>query len=169
MADAIVATWHGGNYQARVFWQNALCILMDYSPISEVSFEADGPKAFDDVVVKYDPPIARSGSERVSADYHQIKWHVDTGGRFGYEDLTKPEFIGAASRSVKMPARRVFGVPSVVIKTQPRRSRCMARMASVTLSDGEKSSGVRVGRPFSGSWSSSESKTRGRPGDSSSK
>ena len=100
MADAIVATWHGGNYQARVFWQNALCILMDYSPISEVSFEADGPKAFDDVVVKYDPPIARSGSERVSADYHQIKWHVDTGGRFGYEDLTKPEFIGAIAFSL---------------------------------------------------------------------
>ncbi len=100
MADAIVATWHGGNYQARVFWQNALCILMDYSPISEVSFEADGPKAFDDVVVKYDPPIARSGSERVSADYHQIKSHVDTGGRFGYEDLTKPEFIGAIAFSL---------------------------------------------------------------------
>ena len=100
MADAIVATWHGGNYQARVFWQNALCILMDYSPISEVSFEADGPKAFDDVVVKYDPPIARSGSERVSADYHQIKWHVDTGGRFGYKDLTNPEFIGATAFSL---------------------------------------------------------------------
>lgn len=100
MADSITATWHGGNYQARVFWQNALCLLFDHSSVSEVSFEADGPKAFDDVVVKYDPPIPRSGPERISADYHQIKWHVETGGRFGYEDLTKPKFIGATAFSL---------------------------------------------------------------------
>ena len=100
MADSITATWHGGNYQARVFWQNALCLLFDHSSVSEVSFEADGPKAFDDVVVKYDPPIPRSGPERVSADYHQIKWHVETGGRFGYEDLTKPKFVGATTYSL---------------------------------------------------------------------
>ncbi len=100
MADAITATWHGGNYQARVFWQNALCLLLDESSVSEVSFEADGPKSFDDVVVKYDPAIPRSGPERVSADYHQIKWHVETGGRFGYEDLTQPGFIGAQAYSL---------------------------------------------------------------------
>ena len=23
MADAVVARWHGDNYQARVFWENA--------------------------------------------------------------------------------------------------------------------------------------------------
>jgi hypothetical protein len=100
MADAVTARWHGDNYQARVFWENAFNLLLPQSCVVEVTFEADGPKAFDDVVVKYDPPIARSGPDKVSADYHQVKWHVQTGGRFGYEDLVDPDFIGAKSFSL---------------------------------------------------------------------
>ena len=100
MADAVIARWHGDNYQARVFWENAFNLLSPHSCVVEVTFEADGPKAFDDVVVKYDPPVARSGPDRVSAEYHQIKWHVQTGGRFGYEDFTEPDFIGARSFSL---------------------------------------------------------------------
>ena len=100
MADAVVARWHGDNYQARVFWENALNLLSPHSCVVEVTFEADGPKAFDDVVVKYDPPVARSGPDRISAEYHQVKWHVEMGGRFGYEDFTEPDFIGARSFSL---------------------------------------------------------------------
>ena len=100
MVDAVIARWQGDNYQARVFWDNALNLLSQHSCVVEVTFEADGPKAFDDVVVKYDPPVARSGPDRVSAEYHQIKWHVETGGRFGYEDFTEPDFIGARSFSL---------------------------------------------------------------------
>lgn len=100
MADAVVARWHGDNYQARIFWENAFNLLLPTSCVVEVAFEADGPKAFDDVVVRYDPPVARSGAERVSAEYHQVKWHVQTGGRFGYEDFTAPDFIGAKSFSL---------------------------------------------------------------------
>ena len=100
MVDAVVARWHGDNYQARIFWENAFNLLLPHSCVVEVTFEADGPKAFDDVVVKYDPPVARSGPERVSAEYHQVKWHVQTGGRFGYEDFTDPNFIGAQSFSL---------------------------------------------------------------------
>ena len=100
MADAVVARWHGDNYQARVFWENALNLLSPHSCVIEVTFEADGPKAFDDVVVKYDPPVARSGPDRISAEYHQVKWHVEMGGRFGYEDFTEPDFIGARSFSL---------------------------------------------------------------------
>lgn len=95
MADAVLPRWHGDNYQARVFWENALNLLDHTSCIVEVAFEADGPKAFDDVVVRYDPAVARSGPERITADYHQVKWHVETGGRFGYVDLVDPAFIGA--------------------------------------------------------------------------
>lgn len=100
MADAVTARWHGDNYQARIFWENAFNLLDTSSCVVEVSFEADGPKAFDDVVVKYDPPVARSGPNRISAEYHQIKWHVERGGRFGYEDLIDPAFIGASSVSL---------------------------------------------------------------------
>ena len=100
MADAVSARWHGDNYQARVFWDNALNLLRPDSCVVEVTFEANGPKAFDDVVVKYDPPVARSGPDRVSAEYQQVKWHVERGGRFGYEDFIDPDFIGARSVSL---------------------------------------------------------------------
>lgn len=100
MANLVTARWHGDNYQSRVFWENAFNLLDHHSCVVEVTFEANGPKAFDDVVVKYDPPVARSGPDRVTAEYHQIKWHVETGGRFGYEDFVNPDFIGAQSFSL---------------------------------------------------------------------
>ncbi len=100
MVDAVVARWHGDNYQARIFWLNAFNLLLPHTCVVEVTFEADGPKAFDDVVVKYDPHVAGSGPDRISAEYHQVKWHVQTGGRFGYEDFTAPTFIGAQSFSL---------------------------------------------------------------------
>jgi hypothetical protein len=100
MADAVIPRWHGDNYQARIFWENALNLLDDTSCVVEVAFEANGPKAFDDVVVRYDPAVARSGPERVSAEYHQVKWHVELGGRFGYADFVDPVFIGAKSSSI---------------------------------------------------------------------
>mgnify|MGYP001344800472 CR=1 FL=1 len=100
MADAVTARWHGDNYQSRIFWEHALNLLVDSSCVVEVTFEANGPKAFDDVVVRYDPPVARSGPDRVPAEYTQVKWHVETGGRFGYEDFINPDFIGAKSFSL---------------------------------------------------------------------
>ena len=100
MVDAVVPRWHGDNYQSRVFWQNALNLRRPHSCVVEVTFEADGPKAFDDVVVRYDPAVPGSGSGRVTADYHQVKWHTDAAGRFGYADLVDPAFIGAVTVSI---------------------------------------------------------------------
>ena len=100
MADAVVPSWHGNNYQSRIFWQNAFNLLDPTTCVVEVTFEANGPKSFDDVVVKYDPSVVRSGPERVSSEYHQVKWHVQYGGRFGFSDLVSPEFIGAQKFSL---------------------------------------------------------------------
>lgn len=100
MAEAVTARWHGDNYQSRIFWEHAFNLLLDGSCVVEVTFEANGPKAFDDVVVRYDPPVPRSGPERIAAEYTQVKWHVETGGRFGYEDFINPDFIGAKSFSL---------------------------------------------------------------------
>lgn len=102
MSNAVEPRWHGDNYQSRFFWIHAASLLDAERPeIIEVTFEADGPKAFDDVVVRYEPgrPSA-SGPGRVTVDYHQIKWHVDRSGRFGFADLTDPAFIGATSVSI---------------------------------------------------------------------
>ena len=100
MADAVIARWHGDNYQARVFWDNALNLLRPDSCVAEVTFEANGPRAFDDVVVKYDPPVPHFGPNRVTVEYQQIKWHVGRDGRFGFGDFIEPGFVGARSVSL---------------------------------------------------------------------
>lgn len=102
MSKAVAPRWHGDSYQSRFFWIHAASLLDPEKPeVVEVTFEADGPKAFDDVVVRYDPGRPRaSGPGRITVDYHQIKWHVDSSGRFGFEDLTSPAFIGATSVSI---------------------------------------------------------------------
>ncbi|KDC57247.1 SAVED domain-containing protein [Bordetella bronchiseptica] len=102
MSKAVAPRWHGDNYQSRFFWIHAASLLDPERPeVVEVTFEADGPKAFDDVIVRYDPGRPRaSGPGRVTVDYHQIKWHADRSGRFGFADLIDPKFIGATSISI---------------------------------------------------------------------
>lgn len=101
MAKAVVAGWQGHDYQARIFWYYASFLRAKTgSNVTEVSYEADAPKAFDDVVVRYNPPKPGYCSERISAEYFQIKYHVASGGRFGYESLVDPEFINAKSNSL---------------------------------------------------------------------
>ncbi|WP_226578967.1 SAVED domain-containing protein [Acuticoccus sediminis] len=102
MANAVEARWHGDNYQSRFFWIHAASLLDPERPeVVEVTFEADGPKAFDDVVVRYEPGRPRaSGPGRITVDYHQIKWHVDRKGTFGFKSLTDPKFIGAQTVSI---------------------------------------------------------------------
>ena len=101
MADAVVANWDGHNYQARVFWVRATELRRkDRVYVVEVSYETDGPKGFDDVVVKYQPAKKGSRSFEIQAEHYQIKFHVNAGGRFGYADLIEPEFIGATKVSI---------------------------------------------------------------------
>lgn len=101
MANAVEAGWHGHDYQARFFWIHASALRdPDQTHVVEVSYEANGPKAFDDVIVRYDPPRISNGPHRIQVDHHQIKFHVTVGGRFGYRDLADPAFIGATRFSI---------------------------------------------------------------------
>lgn len=101
MADPS-ARWHGDNYQSRHFWLHASSLLDDHHQhVIEVTFEAHGPKAFDDIVVRYNPGRpSKTSQERIAADYYQIKWHTDYVGHFGFADLIDPQFIGATSISL---------------------------------------------------------------------
>ena len=112
MANAVEARWHGDDYQARVFWEAALGLLRLNTSIKAVTFEADGPKAFDDVVIYFDPPIPRAAAERIGIDYMQVKWHVGSGGRFGFEDLCSPDFISAKSFSLLQRLAEAVGKAS---------------------------------------------------------
>lgn len=101
MANAVVAPAHGFDYQARFFWIRAALLMdPDHPYVVEVSYEADGPKAFDDVVVRYAPGRPSTSAERIVTDYFQIKYHEGLGGAFGVQDLIDPAFIGAKSHSI---------------------------------------------------------------------
>lgn len=118
MADAVIANWDGHDYQARFFWIHASGLRNPETPhVVEVSYEADGPKGFDDVVVRYNPGMAGRRSFRVETAHHQVKFHVNQAGRFGFRELVEPEFIGASAISIlqrlkeavaKAPPRSTF-------------------------------------------------------------
>lgn len=101
MSNAPVALLQGHDYQARYFWVHASQLRHpDHPNFVEVSYEADGPKGFDDVIVRYSPGRRSTGPRRIVADHHQIKFHVTAKNTFGYEDLVRPDFTGASSVSI---------------------------------------------------------------------
>ncbi len=101
MATSVLANWHGHDYQARYFWIEASRLKNPQQDfVVEVSYEADGPKAFDDVITRYNPPRGSTGPDRIQADYYQIKFHVTQAASFGFEDLIDPAFIGAETVSI---------------------------------------------------------------------
>lgn len=101
MSNAVVAGWQGHSYQARFFWLHASALRdPDQANVTEVSFEADFPKGFDDVVVRYDPPRPGSQGYRVAVHHYQIKFHMVAAGRFGYDDLIDPAFTGGSAVSI---------------------------------------------------------------------
>ncbi len=100
MARANVARRHGDDFQARHFWLNAASLLDPQSPVIKVAYET-GPKAFDDILIEYDPKAAPPDHEGVPIyrRHIQCKWHT-TAGTFGYADLIDPAFINASRYSI---------------------------------------------------------------------
>jgi len=102
MANAVVARIQGDDYQARFFWLTACRLFEDYSKVIRVGYDMDGsgaPKAFDDVVAFYSVPVPDGRGGTVSADYYQVKFHVNHAGAFTCAALTDPAFIGASAVS----------------------------------------------------------------------
>jgi hypothetical protein len=105
MTRAIVARKQGDDFQARLFWLYAALLLDPNGAVTRVAFET-GPKAFDDVLVEYDPARAPQdhAGHPVSRDHLQCKWHV-RGDEFGYADLVDPSFSNAQAVSFLQRAR----------------------------------------------------------------
>ena len=96
----VSARQQGGVYQSRVFWLEACRLFQRHTKVASVGYEIDGVPYFDDVAVVYSEPIRDAHGELVSADYYQIKWHVDQGGALTCDALTDPSFIGSRSTSL---------------------------------------------------------------------
>jgi hypothetical protein len=99
MSNAIIPRIFGDDYQACVFWLKACELFQEHTNVSKVAYEYDEYKAFDDVVVFYDPYISDEFGNPIEADYYQVKFSVAHGDYFTYEDLTNPSFINASSIS----------------------------------------------------------------------
>ena len=97
---AVSARQQGDTYQGRVFWLEACRLFQRHTKVAGVGCEIDDVPHFDDVAVVYSEPIRDAHGELVSADYYQIKWHVDHGGALTCDALTDPSFIGSKSTSL---------------------------------------------------------------------
>jgi len=100
MAKSVLAIYNGNDYQARVFWRQACQALYSDSKIEKVGYEVDNVKSFDDVAVLYKSPILSERNELITADYWQVKFHVDASGVLTYNQLIDPKFINAKASSI---------------------------------------------------------------------
>ena len=57
MSRAVAARAQGDVYQARFFWLQACRLFQPHAQVARVGYDVDGIKAFDDVVVDYEPPV----------------------------------------------------------------------------------------------------------------
>lgn len=108
MARTNVARRQGDDFQARMFWLSAASLLDPASPVIRVAYEC-GPKAFDDVLIEYDPyraPRDHKGCP-ILIEYIQCKWHTKA-GTFGYADLVDPGFINANRHSLLQRAYQAY-------------------------------------------------------------
>lgn len=94
MANSLIAQELGKRYQSWLFWGQAAKLLIPQTDVSEVRFE-EGVRAFDDIVVRYEPLHTAAYGDQISFSSYQAKYHVGSGGAFSLAALTEPSFIGA--------------------------------------------------------------------------
>ena len=97
---SVSARQQGDTYQGRAFWLEACRLFERHAKVARVGCEIDDVPHFDDIAVVYSKPIRDAHGELVSADYYQIKWHVDQGGALTCDALTDPSFLGSKSTSL---------------------------------------------------------------------
>ena len=75
-------------------------LLKPHTNVAQVGYEISDVRHFDDIAVIYSEPILDAHGASISADYYQIKWHVDGSGAITSDALTDPSFIGSKSTSL---------------------------------------------------------------------
>lgn len=109
MVHAVGARTQGDDYQARFFWLNACRLLMPNSQVVRVVYENPDTLYFDDVAVYYKCDVAIERGEHCKSDHYQVKFHVDHSGRFSYQSITDPAFLGAKKMSLLQRVNNFVG------------------------------------------------------------
>lgn len=94
-AAGIAARDQGGDFQARLFWLEALRLLDAHPRLERVGIEQGEYKHFDDIVCFYKNGL---GLDR-DVDCHQVKFHVWSDGSITWANLMSPAWLGAKNLS----------------------------------------------------------------------
>ncbi len=95
--NQVGARTEGDVYQGLFFWRQAADLLRPASMVDRVVLEHDPADGVDDVAVFYRKPGVYAGGRMVSADYFQLKYHVDNRNSYSSDALVDPAFIKAKS------------------------------------------------------------------------
>jgi hypothetical protein len=91
------ARTEGDVYQGLFFWRQVADLLRPGSMVERVVLEHDDADGVDDVAVFYRAPGVNAGGWLASADYFQLKYHVDNRDAYSADALIDPAFINAKS------------------------------------------------------------------------
>lgn len=91
------ARTEGDVYQGLFFWKQAADLLREGSRVERVELEHDDADGVDDVAVFYSDPGIDGGGRMITADYFQLKYHVDNRHQYSSVAIIDPGFIGAKS------------------------------------------------------------------------
>lgn len=91
------ARTQGDVYQGLFFWRQAADLLRPSSMVAKVVLEHDEADGVDDIAVFYRDPGVNAGGWMVSADYYQLKYHVDNRDGYSSGAMIDPTFINAKS------------------------------------------------------------------------
>jgi hypothetical protein len=95
--NQVGARTEGDVYQGLFFWRQAADLLRPGSMVDRVVFEHDDADGVDDVAVFYRDPGVNAGGWMASADYFQLKYHVDNRDCYSSAALIDAAFINAKS------------------------------------------------------------------------
>jgi hypothetical protein len=95
--NQVGARTEGDVFQGLFFWKQAADLLNPAAMVECVVLEHDEADGVDDVAVFYRKPGVDAGGWMVSADYFQLKYHVDNRNAYSSDALIDPSFIGAKS------------------------------------------------------------------------
>lgn len=91
------ARTEGDVYQGLFFWRQAAELLRPSSMVDRVVLEHNEAEGVDDVAVFYRDPGINAGGWMATADYFQLKYHVDNRDCYSSDALIDAAFIKAKS------------------------------------------------------------------------
>ena len=92
--NSVGARIEGDVFQGLFFWREAACLLLPESCVERVELEHDAADGVDDVAVFYASPGIEAGGFHSTADFYQMKYHVDRRDEYSADAMIDPEFIG---------------------------------------------------------------------------